>query len=186
MDRRGFFVGIAALGALGLEPRSAFGTLAVALSLEELARGSREVFVGTPVESYSIWETLGDARRIVTYTRVLAEHDIKREGSDTELLVRTLGGRVGEVAQLVHGEANLKLNDRTTVFLNSGDDGVLRVTGMAQGEYPLRRDAKGTERLRASYTLPELTRRGTAAAIERLPGLSVSEAHDLVRRAIAP
>ena len=93
--------------------RPARATLSRAVRVEELVARSRHVLLGEPLESYSAWEKLGDRKHIVTYTRVRA-HELL-SGADPqqeEILVRTLGGRVGELGELVHGEARLRVGDR--------------------------------------------------------------------------
>jgi hypothetical protein len=99
-----------------------------------------------------------------------------------ELLVRTLGGRVGDIGELVHGEAMLSLGARGVLFVMPAR-GVLTVTAMAQGHYPLRRDTAGAERLRRSPEASELLHEA-GSAVKRLPGLQVAEARTLLRAAV--
>jgi len=96
-----------------------------------------------------------------------------------ELLVRTLGGRVGELGELVHGEAMLTLGERSVLFVMPTRD-ALGVTAMAQGHYPLRRDNAGAERLRRSPEAAELLHE-EGSAVKRLTGLQIAEARSLVR-----
>src|SRR5882757_9583026 len=106
MDRRGL-LRVATAGALGLlVHRRAEATLSRALPLAELVARSQHVVLGEPLDNYSVWEQIGQRKHIVTYTRVralelLAGADPKQD----ELLVRTLGGQVGQLGELVHGEA---------------------------------------------------------------------------------
>jgi hypothetical protein len=129
----------------------------------------------------SRWETIGQSRRIVTYTRVRVDQQIlgKNEG---ELWVRTLGGHVDKIGQVVEGEAQLSIGTRTLVFLLRSDDGVLHVTALAQGHYPLAKDAGGTERLLKSPHSSLLV--GNApSAVKQLVGRSLSDAIALVHEA---
>jgi hypothetical protein len=185
MDRRGL-LRVAAAGVLGtLVAEDAQASIARALPLELLAGRSQHVVLGEPLEAYSSWERIGQRRHIVTYTRVRA-HELLAgaDPASDEVMVRTLGGRIGELGELVHGEAVLRLGERSVLFVMPSRE-VLTVTAMAQGHYPLRQDAKGTERLRRSREARELV--GEAgAAVKRLPGLQVAEArsllHQLVKR----
>jgi hypothetical protein len=151
--------------------------------LEALTQRSRHVLLGEPLDSYCVWERVGGRKHIVTYTRVrthelLAGADPKAD----ELLVRTLGGTVGELGELVHGEAVLQAGHRSVVFVMPSHD-ALAVTAMAQGHYPLRRDAAGLERLLRSPHASELV--GEAgAAVKRLPGLQVREARSLLQQVV--
>ena len=98
--------------------------------------------------------------------------------------VRTLGGRVGHLAQMVHGEAQLRSGAASLLFVDAGDDQVWRVTGMAQGHYPLTLDASGVRRLMRSPDLPRLSQ-WEGAAVRLLPGRSVPEAEQLVAGELA-
>ncbi len=180
MDRRGW-LGAVALGmACLLVEREAEATLSMAVPLEALVGRSHHVLLGEPLEAFSVWERSKGQKQIVTYTRVRTSDVLAgADPQDTELLVRTLGGRVGELGQLVHGEAQLVLGDRSVLFLMPGR-GALAVTAMAQGHYPLRRDPSGLERLRRSPTLAELVDQA-GSAVKRLHGQSVADARSLVR-----
>jgi hypothetical protein len=183
MDRRGL-LRVAAAGALGtLIGKPAEASVSRALPLEELTGRSRHVVLGEPLEAYSVWERIGRRRHIVTYTRVRA-HELLAGADPTsdEVLVRTLGGRVGELGELVHGEAMLQLGERSVLFMMPSRE-ALAVTAMAQGHYPLLKDARGAERLLRSREARELI--GEAgAAVRRLPGLQVTEARSLLRQMV--
>ncbi len=183
MDRRGF-VRVATAGALGLlASRAALASVARAVPVQELVGRSQHVLVGEPLDAESVWEQIGQRRHIVTYTRVrtlelLAGADPRQE----ELLVRTLGGRVGDLGELVHGEAMFELGARGVLFVMP-TRGALAVTAMAQGHYPLLRDSAGIERLRRSPAAVELLGE-EGSAVKRLSGLQVTEARTLVRLAV--
>lgn len=171
-------------GALGLlASRSALASLARAVPVEELVARSRHVLLAEPLDAESVWEQIGQRRHIVTYTRVralelLAGADPKQE----ELMVRTLGGRIGDLGELVHGEAMLELGARGVLFVMP-THGALGVTAMAQGHYPLLRDTAGVERLRRSPEAAELVGED-GSAVKRLSGLQVTEARSLLRLAV--
>jgi len=160
--------------------RPALASLARALPVAELVGRSRHVLVGEPLDAYSVWEQLGPRKHIVTYTRVRAVELLAgADPAQDELLVRTLGGRVGELGELVHGEAMLTLGERSVLFVMPTRD-ALGVTAMAQGHYPLRRDNAGAERLRRSPEAAELLHE-EGSAVKRLTGLQIAEARSLVR-----
>ena len=185
MDRRGF-VRVASIGFLGVAvSRHALASLSRAVPVAALVGRSQHVMLGEPLDADSIWEQVGGRKHIVTYTRMrvhelLAGADPKQD----ELLVRTLGGRVGELGELVHGEARLTLGERSVLFVMPARD-ALAVTAMAQGHYPLLRDAAGTERLRRSPEAGELLNEA-GSAVRRFTGLQVPEARDLIRRSVRP
>lgn len=180
MDRRGFVRAITAGAVTAFVAAPARASLARAVRLEELTARSQHVFVGEPLDADSVWERVGQRRHIVTYTRVrtlelFAGADPKQD----ELLVRTLGGRVGELGELVHGEAVLPLGQQGVLFVMPAD-GALAVTAMAQGHYPIARDQAGRERLQRSPHAAELVAEA-GAAVKRLPGLELAEARALIK-----
>lgn len=184
MYRRGL-VRAFTFGVLGtLLERTALGSVARAVPLEALTGRSRHVLLGEPLDAYSVWERIGGRKHIVTYTRVRA-HELLA-GADPradELLVRTLGGQVGELGELVHGEAVLRIGHRGVMFVMPSQD-ALAVTAMAQGHYPLQRDTAGIERLLRSPHASELVDEA-GSAVERLPGLRVPEARSLLKQVVS-
>jgi hypothetical protein len=150
------------------------------VSLRELMQRSRHALLATPTDAESRWETAYGARRIVTYTRVVVSQALDgRSSEQSELQIRTLGGKVGHLGQVVHGEARLELDKATALFLDLDDEQVWRVTAMAQGHYPLRPDAAGVGRLVRSPDLPQM-RSDAAAAVVLLPGRTVLEVERLL------
>jgi hypothetical protein len=169
----------AALSGLAL-PGNGWASTARAISLPQLVGLSQYALVGTPTDASSRWELVGGSRRIVTYLRVDVSQPIDgRPPPETTLLVRTLGGTVGDIGQLVHGEARLELGEQAVVFLAPSRDGVLGVTGMAQGHYPLTFDAERIAHLLPSPDMPALVD-VKDCAVQRLVSRTVVEAEQMV------
>lgn len=173
---------VAAAGALAaLGPKPAAASLARAVALSELVSRSQHVLVAEPLDGESVWEQVGKRRHIVTYTRVRALELLGGQAPPhEELMVRTLGGRVGDLAELVHGEATLTLGARSVLF-TMPSRGALTVTAMAQGHYPLVRDQVGAERLQRSPAAVELMRE-PGSAVQRLSGLDLESTRQLLRQ----
>ena len=132
-------------------PREAQASVAIAVSLEDLARASSVIARVTAVDRESAWED----GRIVTYSRVRVDDVIAgaTPSSARELRIRTLGGSVGEVGQLVEGEPLLVPSESSIVFLTARPSGAglpvaLVVVGRAQGQLIVRRDVHGREIVR--------------------------------------
>src|SRR5688572_9864103 len=138
VTRRKTLGGLGVVVAAGLIPRWAEATTARGLTLEVLSKKSQHIVVGTPLDSVVRYETIAGQKRIVTETRFGIDDEVASAPGDSEILVRTLGGILDGVGELVHGEAQLVLNERSVVFLHARADGVLWLQGMAQGHYPLR------------------------------------------------
>lgn len=134
-----------------LLPREAQASVAIAVSLEDLARASSVIARVTALDRESSWED----GRIVTYSRVRVDDVIAgaAPASSRELRIRTLGGRVGDVGQLVEGEPLLVPSESSIVFLAARPSGTglpiaLVVVGRAQGQLIVRRDVHGREIVR--------------------------------------
>jgi hypothetical protein len=184
VNRRGALGTLGAVAALLFLPKAAAAAVSRALSVRELTRASRCVCLGEPVEAYSQWETVGKRRRIVTFTRVLVSEGVLGE-PEQELLVQTLGGRVGEIGQIVHGEAALKLHEPSLLFLQNSNEGITRVTAMAQGHYRVLPDERGAARLLTSPQLATLLPSKNVAAVQELKGRTFPEARNIILRANA-
>jgi hypothetical protein len=180
ISRRTLLVGslVAAAGATLV--RRSVASVSLPLSLSELVKSSRHAIVGTPVDLFAQWESLGDHRRIITYTMVRTEYSLDgRPPATREVLVRTLGGIVDGIGQIVPGEAVLRRNAPAAVFLTDVAKDLFAVTGMAQGHYPLVTDPQGVRRLTMSRGAVEV-RMTAAAAIKRLDGQSVEDVEKMI------
>lgn len=185
MNRRSLLaaLGGGTLGSLSLS-RDVAATLLRGLSLEELSGESTRIVVGRALDATSQWALVGGRRRIVTDTRVRIEEVVaKAAPAEAEILVRTLGGTVGKIGALVHGEAELALDESCLVFLRTLPNAIHSVTGMAQGHYPMRPDARKVVRLRPSPRANEVLG-ADATAIRRLAGRELVEARSLIREAL--
>ena len=183
LGRRGVLIVIAAALLTTGIPGAADAGVARAIALRELVRQSRYVVVGAAVEAVSRWEDVGKSRRIVTYHRFVVDRGLGGKGpADKEVWIRTLGGRVGDIGQIVHGEAVLTAGETAVVFLAPGKDGVLQVTAMSLGHFPVLADKAGVLRLNVSPRLSHIIGPGPSA-VDRLVGKTVGEADSLVQRA---
>lgn len=162
-------------------PADANAAVSVAISLDELSASSSHVVVAVAGEKRSAWEDLPGGRRIVTYTRFRIERSVG-DSPGEEIEVRTLGGVVGNIGQLVNGDAKIGKGERALIFLLKTAKNTFVVNGLAQGHFPIRPDAQGNAKLFASPDAGSiLPRRGpTISAQERLVGLSPDSAIALI------
>jgi hypothetical protein len=171
-------VGVGIAAALGLA-RDARASVAIAATLEQLAREASAVAVVTPVQQDALWED----GRIVTYTKVRADRVVAGK-APAEIWVRTMGGAVGSIGQLVEGEATFEVGHASLVFLRAHADvagaPVFGVAEGAQGQFPILPDANHAPRLALHgapgmlFAAPPHERERVAAKV--LLGLSVDDA----------
>ena len=125
-----------ALPALAVfTPSDARASVSIAVGYEALVKDADAVGVVTPVESKTVWEE----GRIVTYTRVLVDQGVAGDlGTGGGVWVRTLGGVVGKIGQLVDGEPVFTATKPSLVFLRKfKGTGTWEVSARAQGQYPI-------------------------------------------------
>ena len=113
----------------------AHASVSIAVAFDALVKDADSVGVVTPVESKSVWEE----GRIYTYTRVKVEQSVAGElGTGSEGWVRTMGGVVGKIGQLVDGEPVFTANKSSLVFMRKfKTTGQWEVSARAQGQYPV-------------------------------------------------
>ncbi len=141
-----------ATSVLSTGTRSARASVSVAIPFDTLVRASSAVVVGTATDQRSVWE----GGRIYTYSRLHVDSAIAGElHEDDEAWVRTIGGLVGDVGQVVDGEAVLTVGRPSLLFLHRTTLGFV-VTARAQGQFGLYTDEQSQLRVRKSSAVGAL------------------------------
>lgn len=105
----------------------------IAVPFDSLVKDADAVAVVAPVEAKSVWED----GRIYTYTRVKVEQGVAGDASG-DVWIRTMGGVVGKIGQLVDGEPVFTTNKQNLLFLRKFKaGGTWEVSARAQGQYPV-------------------------------------------------
>ena len=149
------------VGAGAAVERTAHASVSIAVTWDGLLKESSAAVVATPVESRSVWEN----GRIFTYTRVHVDRSIAGDiATGGDVWVRTMGGVVGKIGQIVEGEAVLAPAHASLLFLHTGPVGGFDVTARGQGQFPVVVDATGA-------APPKVVRSNSVGAIvaPRLP-----------------
>ncbi len=123
-----------------LVPTDASASVSIAVGFEMLVKDADVVAVITPHEAKSVWED----GRIYTYTKVKVDESVAGDvGVGAEGWVRTMGGVVGKIGQLVDGEPVLVPGKQSLLFLRRFKvSDVYEVSARAQGQYPIKIDEK--------------------------------------------
>ena len=155
--------------------------VANAVPLGTLVQLSDSVVVATVTGVSCHYETIGDKRRMVTDTTLQVDHSVSGNAtaSGEVITVRTLGGTIGDLAQVILGEAVLAPGSTNLLFLRQGKDGLLHVSAMAQGEYVVAPDQDGQLRLRPSPGL-DVVVNPEKSAVTALAGRTLDQAESLV------
>ena len=133
-----------ALAAWFLSPSEARATIVVPMTIEEMAIEASCVARGRVLNTQATWD---DAhRRIYTYTEIEILERIHAKGEvASNVVVRTLGGEVGNIGMKVSGTPKFTLGEEVVVFLRNDpvDPTQFQVIGMSQGKFQVERPQKG-------------------------------------------
>jgi hypothetical protein len=135
---------LAAAGTLvaALLVADARASVSIAVTWDGLLRESTAAALVTALDGRAVWE--GD--RIYTYTHVRVDRGVAGElATGDEAWVRTMGGVVGRVGQVVDGEPVLTRGQTSLLFLHpipARPPGAFDVTARGQGQFPLVADEK--------------------------------------------
>lgn len=153
--RRPRLIGLSAAAALAASvmiPREARASVSATVLFAQLVEESSAVAVVIPTEQRTLWE----GNRIATYTHVRVDRLLAGQ-LPQDAWIRTLGGEVGDLAQIVEGQASFPLARPSLVFLRAHADPVTRqptdafvVVERAQGQFPVVVGAGGQPRLALS------------------------------------
>ena len=182
MHRRSVLGLLGGSAATALLPQSAHATLVTGLTLKQLVNRSAHIVIVSALDSSSFYTTIGGRRCIVTETRVQVRDALGPQAPHARVMsVRTLGGKVGAMGELVLGQASFSASTPDVAFLKLGADGAHWFVGMAQGHYPLYGEDADVS-LRHSANLPEIRELSTSA-VRALSGQRLSRARGLIREA---
>jgi len=121
-----FILGLAVLAA------PLFATTVRKMELPQLISVSDHIVQGR-VESVQSRE---EGNRIFTYISVIVDESIKGDRRPT-LLIRQLGGRVGQQISLIAGMPQFRVGEEVILFLKIRQDTAFDVVGMNQGKYQI-------------------------------------------------
>jgi hypothetical protein len=145
-------------------------SVSLAATWDGLLQESTAAAVMTPAETKAIWEN----GRIYTYTRLTVDRAVAGDlPAGSSAWVRTMGGVVGKVGQIVDGEPVFVPGHASLLFLHPGAAGTFEVTARAQGQFPVVLDSPQAP--------PRLVRSGAMGGI--LPRVSEPGARTLPRMA---
>lgn len=138
------------------------------LELGELVANADRIVLGRVVFSESFQRSDGT---LGTWHRIDIERDVRgNAGGDTEVIVETLGGQIGDVAMHVEGEPSFEIGERVVVFIRGGGPyAAFRPVGMAQGVMRVRSE-QGVETVAQSREGLMLVRRNAQGTLEKSLG----------------
>lgn len=157
----------ALLGAI-LLASPADASIVKGLELEELVDEAERIVLGRVLFSESFQRRDGT---LGTWHRIQVESDLRGNAVDErEVIVETLGGRMGEIGMRVEGEPSFELGERVIVFMEGGGPyTAFRPVGMGQGVMRVRTE-QGVETVRQSREGLMLLRRDAQGSWQKSRG----------------
>lgn len=154
---------------LALPAAVAHATSVEAMDLRALVREADHVVVGTVVSTQASYDHLD---RIVTDATIRVDermHGASPEG--TTIVVRRLGGVIGDVGLRIEGEPTFVPGERMVLFARTiPSERLLRPIGMSQGVLPIARVGGGSEMVMPGGEGLALVQRGDDGRMHAAPG----------------
>ena len=180
---------LAAILAIGLPAAPANASIVQALELQELVGHADRIILGRVLFSESFRRADG---QIGTWHRISVEREIRGDAAaESEVIVETMGGQLGDIAMRVAGEPSFTVGERVLVFARDGGPYTeFRPVGMGQGVMRVRTE-QGVETVTQSREGMVLMRRNAQGRLERTVGalpekerldLLLSRVRDIVER----
>ena len=113
-------------------------TTAVMLSDEQLIASSRVILLGEVQSVKAQWDL--NHENINTYVKIKISQTLKGQLQNDTIVFKQLGGTVGEDSTVIFGAPEYKTGQRVLLFLDTAQDGTLRVAHLFQGKYDVRDD----------------------------------------------
>lgn len=131
-------VGIVTFGLC--TPDTAESTTFIPMGIQELARSSSAVVMGT-VESTKAAQSRSG--RIVTLVRILVDESLKGDVGGRVLTLREPGGTFGDVSEIIYGAPTYEVGEEVVAFIDVAKDGALRTQHLAMGKFRVEHDSAG-------------------------------------------
>lgn len=144
------------------------GSIVKGLELEELVAHADRIVLGRVLFSESFRRSDGT---LGTWHRIGVERDVRGGAmDDSEVIVETMGGRIGEIGMRVEGEPSFAIGERVVVFIRGGGPyTAFRAVGMAQGVMRVRMK-QGVETVTQSREGLMLVRQNAQGRLEKSLG----------------
>ena len=125
--------------------RATLATTVVVPSDDDMIVGARAIVMGRVL---SISTSYDESRGMVfTYVKLRVDEVLKGHLKNRKIVLKELGGVAGNHGTLFYGVPNFALDEQVLVYLDTRDDGSLRVHQMYLGKFSIIADSQTGERL---------------------------------------
>ncbi|HKY06291.1 MAG TPA: hypothetical protein VJQ56_15450, partial [Blastocatellia bacterium] len=102
---------------------------------DDMIIGARAIVTGRVLSVGSSYDQNQD--RIYTYVTIKVQEVIKGEITERRIVLKELGGEVGDKAMVVFGNPRFKTGEKVLLYLDTWSDGSLRVHQMFLGKFDI-------------------------------------------------
>jgi Putative Ig domain/Matrixin/Fibronectin type III domain len=124
-------------------------TTAVLLTDDDLIASSRVILIGDVQAVSAQWDA--DHQTISTYVKVNVVRLLKGQLQNQTIVFKQLGGHIGDEATVIFGAPEYKAGQQALLFLDTRQDGTLRVAHLFQGNYVIVEQA-GRQRVKRNVS----------------------------------
>ncbi len=163
----------------------ASATSIVPMTVEQLTLASEHVVEAEAVQQWSEWTP--NHSTILTYTRFRISSVLKG-ALPTEIIVKQLGGKVGDSMVKVAGVRYFRPNEQAVLFLHPAmaNDGTYVITGLMQGNFHV--DGSGAQATVTNGIKSPDTYTVSGRAVSQYQGtrMTLTELEARIRKAVRP
>lgn len=120
--------------------QSSIATTAILPPDDDLIVGARVIVTGKVLSIESSFDE--QQGRIFTYIKLKVQEVIKGQITERKIVIKELGGHVGDRVSVVYGNPEFAVGERVLVYLDTWSDGSLRTYQMFLGKYSIVKDDK--------------------------------------------
>lgn len=131
---------VALVSSLILLP-AARSTTVIPPEFDALVHEADAIVRGHVVDVRSEWDLSGGHRRIVTFVTVAVLETLAGDPAPNEIVLRFLGGTVGDVTMHIPGQPQFKPGDEDFLFVQGNGRQWSPLVAVMHGRYPIERDA---------------------------------------------
>ncbi len=161
----------------------AWATTIRPMSVDRLTRLSSVIVEAHANQTWSQWNP--EHTQIDTYTRLTVTRNFKGPQTTT-VLVKQIGGTVGQIKEVAYGVRHLRPGDDAFLFLepSAENDGTMRIVGLMQGNFLIHKTVAGE--FMASNGVPNVTVRSANGQLTPFAGsqMALSELETRVSKAV--
>ncbi len=139
--RKHFILAFAALCLLTADAQVATATTAIQPSDVELVVSARAIVTGEVTEI----TTAVHNGMVYSYIRLKVDEVLKGNGLASDLVLKQPGGEAGDLGTLIYGMPRFEIGKKVLLYLDTWNDGALRVHQWFLGKFDIRQDPSSAE-----------------------------------------